>query len=354
MILPRTPLGGAHRDAGIPEKALVLTAGLGTRLRPLTDVRAKAAVPVNGETLARRACRWLVAHGIHDLVLNLHHLPATITGSVGDGSDLGARVRYSWENPVLGSAGGPRRALPLLVDPLGLPSRESRIANRQPLAASRQTFVIVNGDTLTDVDIAALAASHAESGAAVTMALIPNPRPDKYGGVQVAGGRWVTGFTRAGAGGASYHFIGVQIVDARVFADLEDGVPAETVNALYPQLIARDGHSVAAFISNASFHDIGTPADYLNTSVELAALEGDRMASARRICIDDSAAVMRSAVWDDVRIGAGAEIIECIVCDGVEIPAGARYRRCAIVPAGLRSPQTDERIDGGLLIRKIE
>ena len=353
MTPPRTPPGGAYRDADIPEKALVLTAGLGTRLRPLTDVRAKAAVPVNGETLARRACRWLVAHGIHDLVLNLHHLPATITGSVGDGSDLGARVRYSWENPVLGSAGGPRHALPLLVDESPTANRERRIASRQPPAASRQTFVIVNGDTLTDVDIAAMAASHAESGAAVTMALIPNPRPDKYGGVQVAGGRWVTGFTRAGAGGASYHFIGVQIVEARVFADLEDGVPAETVNALYPQLIARDAHSVGAFISNASFHDIGTPADYLDTSVELAALEGDRLASGRRLCIDDSATVMHSALWDDVRIGAAAEIIECIVCDGVEIPAGARYRRCAIVPAGLRSPQVDERIDGGLLIREI-
>jgi NDP-sugar pyrophosphorylase family protein len=348
MILPRAPLGGPPRAADIPEKALVLTAGLGTRLRPLTYVRAKAAVPVNGDTLARRACRWLVEHGVHDLVLNLHHRPSTITGSVGDGSDLGARVRYSWENPVLGSAGGPRRALPLLVD------EQERIANREPRAANPSTFLIVNGDTLTDVDIAAMAASHTESGAAVTMALIPNPRPDKYGGVQVAGGRWVTGFTRTGDGGASYHFIGVQIADARVFAHLDDGAPAETVNALYPQLIARDRHSVAAFISNASFRDIGTPADYLDTSAQLAALEGDRMASGKRTCIDDSASVLRSAVWDDVRIGGGAEIIECILCDGVEIPAGAQYRRCAIVPAGARSPQADERIDGGLLIRGID
>ena len=348
MILPRAPLGGPSRAADIPEKALVLTAGLGTRLRPLTYVRAKAAVPVNGDTLARRACRWLVEHGVHDLVLNLHHRPSTITGSVGDGSDLGARVRYSWENPVLGSAGGPRRALPLLVD------EQERIANREPRAANPSTFLIVNGDTLTDVDIAAMAASHTESGAAVTMALIPNPRPDKYGGVQVAGGRWVTGFTRTGDGDASYHFIGVQIADARVFAHLEDGAPAETVNALYPQLIARDRHSVAAFISNASFRDIGTPADYLDTSAQLAALEGDRMASGKRTCIDDSASVLRSAVWDDVRIGGGAEIIECILCDGVEIPAGAQYRRCAIVPAGARSPQADEWIDGGLLIRGID
>lgn len=354
MILPRAPLGGARCAPDIPGKALVLTAGLGTRLRPLTYVRAKAAVPVNGETLARRACRWLVDHGIRDLVLNLHHFPATITGSVGDGSDLGARVRYSWEDPVLGSGGGPRRALPLLVDSSEISWRESPVTSRQPSAANRETFLIVNGDTLTDVDTAAMAALHAESGAAVTMALIPNPRPDKYGGVRVADGRWVTGFTRAGAGETSYHFIGVQIAEARVFADLEDGVPFETVNALYPQLIARDGHSVAAFISNAAFRDIGTPADYLATSAQLAASEGDKMASGKRTRIDASASVLRSAVWDDVKIGAGAEIIECIVCDGVEIPAGAQYRRCAIVPAGGRSPKADERIDGGLLIREID
>ena len=97
-------------------RALVLTAGLGTRLRPLTYVRAKGAVPVNGEALARRVVRWLSGQGVRDLVLNLHHLPETIAASVGDGSDLSARVRYSWEQPVLGSAGGPRRALPLLVD----------------------------------------------------------------------------------------------------------------------------------------------------------------------------------------------------------------------------------------------
>jgi NDP-sugar pyrophosphorylase family protein len=333
------PSGGGDVARHVPEKALVLTAGLGTRLTPLTYVRAKAAVPVNGETLARRAVRWLVSQGVRDLVLNLHHMPATITASVGDGSDLGARVRYSWEQPLLGSAGGPRHALPLLVDSSG------------PLGGA---FLIVNGDTLTDVDVAAMAATHRESGAAVTMALIPNPRPEKYGGVQVAEGRWVTGFSSRGSGQASYHFIGVQIVESRVFANLEDGVPAETVGALYPALIARERHGVAAFISDASFRDIGTPADYLATSAELASIEGDRMTSGKGTAIDATAAVLRSAVWDDVKIGAGAEIVDSIVCDGVAIPAGARYRRCAIVVAGGRSPRDRERIDGDLLISGID
>ena len=96
--------------------------------------------------------------------LPLHHHPSSIASCVGDGSDLGARVRYSWEQPVLGSAGGPRHALPLLVDP-------GPGAERRPPSAG--TFLLVNGDTLTDVDISALLDHHNRSNALVTMALIP-------------------------------------------------------------------------------------------------------------------------------------------------------------------------------------
>jgi NDP-sugar pyrophosphorylase family protein len=341
MIDPGVPSGSDQSARHFPRHALVLTAGLGTRLRPLTYVRAKAAVPVNGETLARRAIRWLVSHGVRDLVLNLHHQPDTIAASVGDGSDMDARVRYSWEDPVLGSAGGPRHALPLLID---------------RFAAEKETgtFWVVNGDTLTDVDLAAMATRHHESGAAVTMALIPNPEPQKYGGVLISEDDWVAGFLPPGSHRPSYHFVGVQIVASRVFEALEDGQPFETVNALYPALMAREPHSLAAFVSQASFRDIGTPADYLRTSLELAAAEGDRMVSGHGTRIDPSARVHRSAVWDDVTIGAGAELLECVIGDGAVVPAGSRYRQCAIVPAAGRRPERRERIEGSLLVSEID
>lgn len=312
-------------------RALVLAAGLGTRLRPLTFVRAKAAVPVNGEPLARRVIRWLVSQGITDLVLNLHHRPETLAAVVGDGADFGGRVRYSWEQPVLGSAGGPRHALPLLGDP----------------------FLIVNGDTLTDVDIAAMLDVHERSDASVTLALIPNPQPDKYGGVQVSDDGWVRGFRRPGTSDESWHFIGIQIAGAAAFAGLEDGVPAESVNDLYPRLISQNPRSIAGFRCRAAFRDIGTPADYYRTSVELAELEGDRMATGARTVCDGSARLVRTAVWDDVTIGADARLVECIVCDGVRIPAGARYERSVVVArsaaTGLQPAFAGE-IDGNLLI----
>jgi mannose-1-phosphate guanylyltransferase len=196
--------------------ALLLTAGFGKRLRPLSEVRAKPAMPVAGEALVRRILRWLAAAGVRRTVLNLHHLPDTITAMVGDGADLGLSVRYSWEHPVLGSAGGPRRALPLL---------------------DTDRFLIVNGDTLTDLDLDGLIVEHERSGALVTMTVIPNPDPDRYGGVMVDDAGAVTGFVRRRTPGPSWHFVGIQAACATAFAGLSPDEPSESVSWLYPALM---------------------------------------------------------------------------------------------------------------------
>src|SRR5215813_7386164 len=196
--------------------ALVLTAGLGTRLEPLTRVRAKPAVPVAGEPIIRRIIQWLGRQRVTELVLNLHHLPETLSARVGDGSDLGVHVRYSWEQPeVLGSAGGPRRALPIV---------------------GNETFFIVNGDTMTDLALEPLADAHRNSGALVTMALVANREPERYGGVVLTSDGSFSGFVGRGAGAAgSYHFIGVQAVQAEAFSAVPDG-RAVNVHAVYEAL----------------------------------------------------------------------------------------------------------------------
>src|SRR5262245_13076563 len=96
--------------------ALVLAAGLGVRLQPLTSLRAKPAMPLGEEPIIAHILRWLRQAGITDAIINLHHRPETITAAVGDGSAFGLRVRYSWESPLLGSGGGPRRAFSLVSE----------------------------------------------------------------------------------------------------------------------------------------------------------------------------------------------------------------------------------------------
>ena len=278
--------------------ALVLTAGLATRLRPLSFVRAKAALPVAGEPLARRILRTLRNAGVTDAVLNLHYLPETLTSRIGDGSDLGMRVRYSWEVPVLGSAGGPRRALPLLAS----------------------TFLIANGDTLTDVDVGAVIATHARFRPLVTLAVIPNTEPQKYGGVVVDDEGVVTGFVRKGAVTPSHHFIGVQVAEAEAFAGLPENVPHESVAALYPELMRARRDAVRAHVCAAEFMDIGTPADYLATSLLLSRREGGDATRGARARVHPSARVEESILWDDVEVGEGAMLRQCVVTDGVQVP----------------------------------
>ena len=234
--------------------ALVLAAGLGTRLRPLTDVCAKPAIPVAGEPLIRRIVRWLAAHDVNDLVVNLHYLPHTITAVLGDGSDLSVRVRYSWEQPqILGSAGGPRLALEII---------------------GSDTFIIANGDTLTDLDVRALVEAHRRSDPLVTLALVPNREPEKYGGAIMKEDGTVTGFAPRGSSAkGSYHFIGVQMVRDEAFRQLAAGRPAASIGGLYDTLIAARPGSIRGFVSDAAFWDIGTPEDHARTSAEFEKLE---------------------------------------------------------------------------------
>ncbi len=321
--------------------ALVLTAGLGTRLHPLTLDRAKASLPVAGEALVRRILRWLRQQGITEVMLNLHHRPESIARLVGDASDLRLRVRYSWEPVLLGSAGGPRRAMEVL---------------------GAERLLVVNGDTLTDLDISGMVAVHLDSGAMVTMALIDHPAPTAYGGVDVDTDGWIRSFpgpaartegpaSRQSPGGA-YHFIGVQLVEARALAELPADQPAETVRGLYPSLIAQQPHAIRAFPCDAAFHDIGNPEDYLAANLALARIEGSPLVAAD-VRIDATATVVRSVVWNGVEVGPHATIEECVLGDGVRIPEGARIERSVIVRATGRRPEGMEQPMGHLLVAPL-
>jgi mannose-1-phosphate guanylyltransferase len=235
-----------------------------------------------------------------------------LTAVVGDGADLGVRVRYSWEQPrVLGSAGGPRQALPLLEeDPL----------------------LIVNGDTLTDLALDGLARAHEATGARVTLALVPNREYERYGGVVLDGEQRVTGFVRRGpVAKGSFHFIGVQLANRSVFRPLPAGEPINSIGQVYDALIAAEIGSVRGFVGDAEFWDVGTVDDYWRTSNAFARKEGrGDVLIGRAASIDPTARIRRSILWDDVEVGANAVIEDCILTDGARVSAGAVHRHAII------------------------
>ena len=274
---------------------LVLAAGRGVRLDPLTRLVAKPAVPFRGTTLIEHVIDRLVRQGITELVVNLHHLPHTITSVIGDGSQIGARVRYSWEQPaVLGSAGGPRHALPLL---------------------DAEAFLIVNSDTLCEVDVAALYDEHRHTGADATMVVIPNPAPDRYGGVLVDEAGAVTGFTRKGDARASWHFVGVQAATASLFASLADDVPTNSVGGLYDEVITSRPGRIRAWKTSGEFVDVGTPRDYFDAVI--------------RPRVDTRGHV----VWPGASVDPGSHLERCVVTNGVSVPRGFHASDAMLLPA---------------------
>ena len=273
-----------------------------------------------GEPLISRILTWLARSGIEDVLLNLHHRPETITSIVGTGVQFGLHVRYSWEDPILGSAGGPRRAFSLIAD---------------------EDLLIVNGDTLTDPDLGALVQAHRSSGALVTLAATEHPVADRYGGIRADGHGWYAGPAGRGEG---LHFVGVQVVRRDAFAGIEDGQAATSIGGVYERVAAARHGSVRVFRTRASFLDIGTPATYLAACL---ALGGDVSAGAR--CrIAPSSQLSRSVLWDDIVVEERAMLSECIVCDGVTVPRGSRYHRAVLLRSGAAPPGVGDRFEHGV------
>ena len=312
--------------------ALVLSAGLGTRLRPLSWLRAKPALPVAGASLIAHILRGLASHGVREAIVNLHHRSETIAAAVGDGAGFGVRVRYSWEQPLLGSGGGPARAFSLM---------------------DGDELLIVNGDTLTDIDLRALYAAHAASDALVTMAVIENPAPLRYGGVQLDASGAVERFTRRGHAPPGWHFVGAQVARRAAF----EGVPLETssesVAQLYPALIARRPGSVRGWVANATFDDIGTPASYLATCARLSDRDPRRLIE-NGAQVAAGARLSNTVCWRDAVVEDDVELVSCIVCTGAVVARGSRYHRSVLLPADAVPAGPHDYREGALTVSPID
>jgi mannose-1-phosphate guanylyltransferase len=313
---------------------MVLAAGLGQRMRPLSLLRAKPVLPVLNRPLLHWTLELLARAGVREVVINLHHLPGTVRRAVGNGRALGLAVTYSYERRILGTGGGPRRVRDFFGD---------------------EPFLLVNGDVLFDFDLRALLERHHRSGARATLALRPNPDPARYSPVVTGPDgriRSLAGRPRAARGRASL-FTGIHVLDPALLERLPAG-PSDSVRDLYlPMLEA--GERLLGVRQRGAWYDLGSPSLYLASQVA-ALVRGfrhlrqgsavhplarvhprahlSRSVVGARTVVEPGAEVASSVLWDGVRIERGARVQRAIVTTGGRVGAGDVLSNAMVVPAG--------------------
>jgi|SRR5579885_576734 len=224
-------------------KAMVLAAGLGTRLRPLTDRLPKPLLPVAGRPLIVWTLLLLRRHGIREVVVNLHHLGHLIEKELGDGSALGLRLHYSREPVLLGTGGGLKKAEPFFEG---------------------EPVLVLNGDTLIEVDLGAVLRRHAERNALATMVLRADPDVERWGVVEVDGRGQVVRINGRGLAEPGpterLMFAGVHVLHPRLLRDLPAGRESSIIDAYVGAI--RTGEPVASYRMEGYWSDIGTPGRY--------------------------------------------------------------------------------------------
>lgn len=300
-------------------KAMILAAGFGTRLFPLTIDRTKPAIPFLGKPLVGYVAEYIAKFGFKEVVVNLHHQPDSVVRALGDGSDFGVKIHYTLEEPnILGTAGALDNARHLLEN---------------------ETFLIVNGKIITDIDISEAVETHKKSGALATMVLKENPRRERFTVVETGDGL-VTGFggfpdSENGAGGATpLMFTGIHILEPAVFDYIERGVYADIVQTFYRNAI-RDGKRIAAHVATGNWYELSTIPRYLDIS--LAMMNSGTVSMGEGCAVAASADIRNSVLWDDVEIGGGVSLNRTIIADGVKIESGSVFENVAIVRAEMLS-----------------
>ena len=226
-------------------KAMVLAAGQGTRLRPLTDSQPKALVPVAGRPMIEYSLLLLRHYGIREVVINLRHFGAQIETLLGDGKQLGLQIVYSRERELLDTGGGLLKAKPYLQD---------------------ETFIVINTDVLIDLPVDALVAFHREKKATATLVLRPDELADQYGSMDIDGDQRICRFldtkSPVDSTGATRKlmFTGLQILEPKVFAYMDASGTTQkfsTTKQTYPRMLTQ-GEPLYGYCFEGFWRDLGT------------------------------------------------------------------------------------------------
>jgi NDP-sugar pyrophosphorylase family protein len=292
---------------------MILAAGYGTRLFPLTIDRTKPAIPLLGKPLVGYVAEYLAKFGVEDVVVNLHHQPESVKRALGDGSAFGVRIHYTLEEPkILGTAGALDNAREFLED---------------------ETFLVINGKIVTDIDINAAIEHHRSTGALATMVLKENTGKERFSKVFVENGQ-VTGFGDMAApddpGAAPMMFTGIQILEPRVFDYIPRGVYSDIVPTFYNPAI-KAGERISAHVTEARWLELSTMQRYLEISLRLMNGAQHKAFVGRNPKIAADAVVDDSVLWDNVTIGEGARVERSIIGDDVVIQPGDSVSDSAVV-----------------------
>jgi NDP-sugar pyrophosphorylase family protein len=305
-------------------KAMILAAGFGTRLFPLTIDRTKPAIPFLGKPLVGYVAEYIARFGIDEFIVNLHHQPDSVINALGDGSEFGVSITYTREEPaILGTAGALDNARDFLEN---------------------DTFLVVNGKIITDIDISEAIETHRRSGAIATMVLKPNTKRERFTIVETVDG-CVTSFGDYAKPLSEEEirdteseiitplmFTGIHIMEPRVFDYIPRGVYSDIVPTFYNPALAK-GERIAVHVTDANWFELSTIPRYLDIS--LAMMNGSDVHFGRNCTILGAASVKDSVIWDNVSINDGAGLYRTIVADGVSIEAGEHFENAAIVRADM-------------------
>lgn len=292
---------------------MILAAGLGTRLRPLSTLRAKPAMPIRGIPVIAHTLTWLAKNDVSEIVINLHHLPDSVRDAVARHRPPGVRVSYSFERELLGTGGGMRA----VADFLG----------------GSDPSVVVSGDMIVDLDLRAAVARHVARGDRCTFLLREDdPRAERFGTLGADDEDCLRRIGRRfDLGGESRRglFLGIRIVAARCLGDWPEAPAFEDLRDwLAPQLQAgaRDLRVDWVPRDRSSWEPVGTTEEYLaaNLDVALPAYRGEIPGTVEAEIVESEAGPI--VVGTGARIDPGASLERVVVWPGERVPATVRAR----------------------------
>ncbi len=277
-------------------KAVVMAGGSGTRLRPLTLNRPKPMVPIANKPVLGHILDLLKRHGIVDVIITLQYMAADVQDYFGDGQNLGMNITYSVEETPLGTAGSVKQAEALLDD----------------------TFLVISGDAVTDIDVSAVVAYHKQKHALATLTLYRVPNPLEYGVIILDDQGRIQQFQEKPSWGeviSDTVNTGIYVLEPEVLGHFEPGTSFDFSKDLFPLLMKR-GDPMYGYVSGGYWCDVGDLAEYMRASNDV--LEG-------RVQVDSLGDRTGETLWvgEDVEIAPDAQLYGAIYLgNGVKIKGG--------------------------------